>query len=351
MKAKLFLGLLLLAIASPLFARIGENKMNVEGRLLTKTDGALRYDKDEDRIREMMELYYKNLFLIMPRETYHAFYFKRPDAQSALSSDVLKQNDLDGWELHTIYVKDKSVLETYRKYGLFTSEELLEIMKLMAPEDVEWVPSERFVNKNASTNDPQEIPIAEKESSDPKIAALCKILPKAKARQVALEIPEEIQNSPALKQMLRNSLITDEQRRANERYRAESKEKATQNAARTAPTKTSSKKSDSKSNASQPKASDVSLSDLSTSNTAAARGKEIKILENIPTQIDTAFGYNYVTSDGKIRARLLLTNNVPTGVMFFDTDFDRYMRRAMEDLYEIQTSERERSAIESIFKF
>jgi len=350
MKAKLFLGLLLLAIASPVFARIGENKMNLESRLLTRVDGALRYEKEEDRVREMMELHYKNLFLIMPKETYHAFYFKRSDVQAALPADVVKQNDLDGWELHTIYVKDKSVLETYRKYGIFTPEELLEMMKIMAPENVEWVPSERFVNKDAATNDPAEIPIAQKESDDPKIAALCKILPKPRVREIALEIPEEIQNSPALRQMLRNSLITDEQRRANERYRSEVREKASQNAARTAQTRNSStRKSDTKSE--QPKASDMNLSDLSTSTTAAARGKEIKILENIPSQNDTAFGYNYVTSDGKIRARLLLTNNIPTGVIFFDTEFDRNLRRAMEDLYETQTSERERSAIESIFKF
>ena len=116
------------------YAKIGETRAEIEGRLMSKNGGsAYIYDSKEDRFREAMELPYVNLFLTMPRSVFHKFYYKRSDATSASNSDTIQQHDLFGWEFHIGYQNDISVMEMYRRHGdPMTTEELEAIMESVA---------------------------------------------------------------------------------------------------------------------------------------------------------------------------------------------------------------------------
>ena len=72
----------------------------------------------------------------------------------------------------------------------------------------------------------------------------------------------------------------------------------------------------------------------------------MRLSMSIPNQPDTAFGYSYETSDGKVRAKIYRN-----AVLFFDANFDKQLRQYMEDLYKQQSEKRIEDAKESISKF
>lgn len=85
--------------------------------MLTKTGGAYAYTSKEERLRETLELPYKHVFLLMPKDAQNFFFFKRADAATSTASDVVQQHDLYGWELHVCFDGANSALETYRRHG------------------------------------------------------------------------------------------------------------------------------------------------------------------------------------------------------------------------------------------
>ena len=74
-----FISIILFIFTFTAFARIGEDKNAIQGRLFTKTGGAYIYPSKEERFREAMELPYKYMFLLMPNDTKQCFFFKRAD--------------------------------------------------------------------------------------------------------------------------------------------------------------------------------------------------------------------------------------------------------------------------------
>ena len=67
---------------------------------------------------------------------------------------------------------------------------------------------------------------------------------------------------------------------------------------------------------------------------------------SIPNQPDTAFGFDYVSSDGSVRAKIY-----KSGVLFIDSKFDAKIRGYMEKLYKEQSEKRLEEAKASTAKF
>lgn len=388
----LFLRALAVATAtvalSPLaHSRIGEAKNAIESRLNSKVNGAYQYSAIEDKMREVMELPYKKMFVIFPSDVQTSFYFKRAEATQSVNADTIQQHDLFGWELNLITQDNKSVLEFYRRHGdPMTVEELKGLMNSIAsmrdgaywkkneyvPVSQQWeigVKNGKIVQM-LRDKDGKLTPAGELKDLD-------EILPMSNTRFIYIDVPPAVQSLVNYNQSIPFKYMEQEQRAAYEKYRNYVEKQSAYSAAKTAtPSKrNSAKKGDQKITVKRVNPADAytfrgiestfcdiesslkdgnklsiikySLPDVLFGGKPIAKiEKEVRLTENIPQQPDTAFGYDYELSDGSVRAKLFRN-----AVLFFDAGFDRQMRNYMESLYKEQQAEREKEAKASLNLF
>lgn len=376
------------AALSPLaHSRIGEAKNAIESRLNSKVNGAYQYSAIEDKMREVMELPYKKMFVIFPSDVQTSFYFKRAEATQSVNADTIQQHDLFGWELNLITQDNKSVLEFYRRHGdPMTVEELKGLMNSMAsmrdgaywkkneyvPVSQQWeigVKNGKIVQM-LRDKDGKLTPAGELKDLD-------EILPMSNTRFIYIDVPPAVQSLVNYNQSIPFKYMEQEQRAAYEKYRNYVEKQSAYSAAKTAaPSKrNSAKKGDQKITVKRVNPADAytfrgiestfcdiesslkdgnklsiikySLPDVLFGGKPIAKiEKEVRLTENIPQQPDTAFGYDYELSDGSVRAKLFRN-----AVLFFDAGFDRQMRNYMESLYKEQQAEREKEAKASLNLF
>lgn len=376
------------AALSPLaHSRIGEAKNAIESRLNSKVNGAYQYSAIEDKMREVMELPYKKMFVIFPSDVQTSFYFKRAEATQSVNADTIQQHDLFGWELNLITQDNKSVLEFYRRHGdPMTVEELKGLMNSIAsmrdgaywkkneyvPVSQQWeigVKNGKIVQM-LRDKDGKLTPAGELKDLD-------EILPMSNTRFIYIDVPPAVQSLVNYNQSIPFKYMEQEQRAAYEKYRNYVEKQSAYSAAKTAaPSKrNSAKKGDQKITVKRVNPADAytfrgiestfcdiesslkdgnklsiikySLPDVLFGGKPIAKiEKEVRLTENIPQQPDTAFGYDYELSDGSVRAKLFRN-----AVLFFDAGFDRQMRSYMESLYKEQQAEREKEAKASLNLF
>lgn len=376
------------AALSPLaHSRIGEAKNTIESRLNSKVNGAYQYSAIEDKMREVMELPYKKMFVIFPSDVQTSFYFKRAEATQSVNADTIQQHDLFGWELNLITQDNKSVLEFYRRHGdPMTVEELKGLMNSIAsmrdgaywkkneyvPVSQQWeigVKNGKIVQM-LRDKDGKLTPAGELKDLD-------EILPMSNTRFIYIDVPPAVQSLVNYNQSIPFKYMEQEQRAAYEKYRNYVEKQSAYSAAKTAaPSKrNSAKKGDQKITVKRVNPADAytfrgiestfcdiesslkdgnklsiikySLPDVLFGGKPIAKiEKEVRLTENIPQQPDTAFGYDYELSDGSVRAKLFRN-----AVLFFDAGFDRQMRNYMESLYKEQQAEREKEAKASLNLF
>ena len=376
------------AALSPLaHSRIGEAKNAIESRLNSKVNGAYQYSAIEDKMREVMELPYKKMFVIFPSDVQTSFYFKRAEATQSVNADTIQQHDLFGWELNLITQDNKSVLEFYRRHGdPMTVEELKGFMNSIAsmrdgaywkkneyvPVSQQWeigVKNGKIVQM-LRDKDGKLTPAGELKDLD-------EILPMSNTRFIYIDVPPAVQSLVNYNQSIPFKYMEQEQRAAYEKYRNYVEKQSAYSAAKTAaPSKrNSAKKGDQKITVKRVNPADAytfrgiestfcdiesslkdgnklsiikySLPDVLFGGKPIAKiEKEVRLTENIPQQPDTAFGYDYELSDGSVRAKLFRN-----AVLFFDAGFDRQMRNYMESLYKEQQAEREKEAKTSLNLF
>ena len=376
------------AALSPLaHSRIGEAKNAIESRLNSKVNGAYQYSAIEDKMREVMELPYKKMFVIFPSDVQTSFYFKRAEATQSVNADTIQQHDLFGWELNLITQDNKSVLEFYRRHGdPMTVEELKGLMNSIAsmrdgaywkkneyvPVSQQWeigVKNGKIVQM-LRDKDGKLTPAGELKDLD-------EILPMSNTRFIYIDVPPAVQSLVNYNQSIPFKYMEQEQRAAHEKYRNYVEKQSAYSAAKTAaPSKrNSAKKGDQKITVKRVNPADAytfrgiestfcdiesslkdgnklsiikySLPDVLFGGKPIAKiEKEVRLTENIPQQPDTAFGYDYELSDGSVRAKLFRN-----AVLFFDAGFDRQMRNYMESLYKEQQAEREKEAKASLNLF
>lgn len=376
------------AALSPLaHSRIGEAKNAIESRLNSKVNGAYQYSAIEDKMREVMELPYKKMFVIFPSDVQTSFYFKRAEATQSVNADTIQQHDLFGWELNLITQDNKSVLEFYRRHGdPMTVEELKGLMNSIAsmrdgaywkkneyvPVSQQWeigVKNGKIVQM-LRDKDGKLTPAGELKDLD-------EILPMSNTRFIYIDVPPAVQSLVNYNQSIPFKYMEQEQRAAYEKYRNYVEKQSAYSAVKTAaPSKrNSAKKGDQKITVKRVNPADAytfrgiestfcdiesslkdgnklsiikySLPDVLFGGKPIAKiEKEVRLTENIPQQPDTAFGYDYELSDGSVRAKLFRN-----AVLFFDAGFDRQMRNYMESLYKEQQAEREKEAKASLNLF
>lgn len=359
------------------YAKIGETRAEIEGRLMSKNGGsAYIYDSKEDRFREAMELPYVNLFLTMPRSVFHKFYYKRADATSSSNSDTIQQHDLFGWEFHIGYQNDISVMEMYRRHGdPMTTEELEAIMESVARakgskwKRVTYVPVNRKWDVEFKNG---ELKIADPDPDGKK--PLREILPENPNRFIYVTVPEDVEESTNYGQSLQFQIMEAYQRTAYEKYRNLVEKQSMTSAAKTA--RQNSRNAKKTSGALPPKINKFGAYNMrdfeslfqpagtGSANDSASiikykmkdvlvggsakqnRTKNVQITYNLPQQPGTMLGYDYELADGSVRAKLFYN-----AVLFVDSTFDKSMRSVLEDSYKKQADERKEQAKDSVNKF
>ncbi len=390
---KLFILSYSLFIASLAFAKIGEERTEVERRMNSRLNGAYQYTL-EYSMREALELHYTHLLMMQPEGNKNSFYFKRPDPTLTEMGDTYSQNDLQGWEIHYAYQDDVSVLEFYRRHGQpMTYEELEALMAaaISKREGVHWtraayVPQHRKWSVNFDDKGvPYGVFYDEKGKAiekDEKVP-LSDILPKNNNRFIFVEIRPEVLNDRDFLHTVQGKIYADKTKTAEEENKGRVESDKKRRDARTKrggnSNKRGSTESVKKSNASDNLAKMVykyggsniyktvepNMFEFAVENpkgfsihrvgvedvyyggdTPQNRTTEFQMTCGIPLQPETCIGYNFVLSDGSMRAMVY-----KNAVLFIDSLYDKKMRAYMEKLYEKQSETRIEQAEKSIDKF
>lgn len=101
-------------------ARVGERRDALERRLLA-AGGIVFRDEDERTNRRQGGPYSKYMDYLGGSAEVQV-YFKTDDGRQPRQSEVAEKTLGSGWEVHVLYVNNKSVLELYKRVGSGTSE-------------------------------------------------------------------------------------------------------------------------------------------------------------------------------------------------------------------------------------
>jgi hypothetical protein len=123
---------LLFCISCPSYldARIGEDRLTIERRLLKS--GGYQYREDntiENRKRGMPYLKFEDY---LPEKADLRIYYKTIDGRKPLSKDIKTSSMLEGWNLHILFIQGKSVLEIYKRSEKITEFELIHLLNLQS---------------------------------------------------------------------------------------------------------------------------------------------------------------------------------------------------------------------------
>ena len=123
----LFISLLCLNNA---IARIGEDRLSIERRLLKSGGYQYRDDKTiENRKRGMPYVKFEEYF---PDKLDLRIYYKTIDGRKPLSKDIKPSAMLEGWNLHILFIQGKSAIEVYKRSEKITEFELIHLLNLQS---------------------------------------------------------------------------------------------------------------------------------------------------------------------------------------------------------------------------
>ena len=111
--------------------RIGESISTIESRLFRS--GGIIYRDDATELNRQRGLPYVAHLELMP-EAKLRIYFKSADGSKPKSSDMDPKRASPGWDIHVLYVGERSVLEVYKRSSSMTTSEFNQLLKLQAGE-------------------------------------------------------------------------------------------------------------------------------------------------------------------------------------------------------------------------
>lgn len=112
-------------------ARIGESQSTIESRLFRS--GGIVYRDDTTELNRQRGMPYVPHLELFP-DAKLRIYFKSADGSKPRSSDMDPKRVSPGWDIHVLYVGDRSVLEIYKRSSGMTTSEFNQLLKLQAGE-------------------------------------------------------------------------------------------------------------------------------------------------------------------------------------------------------------------------
>lgn len=122
----------------PLPARVGESQTQLESRLLSNRTGIEVPTRQVKQIIDHRSVPYRSLYEYFPENAVHELYFK-PAEDDAATTSVFDATDFpDGWLVHVVYYKGRSVFEAYRRNGDGMSKYEEEGLLMLNKGDSHW---------------------------------------------------------------------------------------------------------------------------------------------------------------------------------------------------------------------
>lgn len=109
--------------------RIGESRDQIERRLLSS--GGIVYRDEATKSNRLRGMPYVPYLELMP-DVELRIYFKSADGSQPKSSEMNPRYASAGWDLHILYIGDRSVLEVYKRSSSMTDIEFNRLLKLLA---------------------------------------------------------------------------------------------------------------------------------------------------------------------------------------------------------------------------
>ena len=130
MKTFFFIFLTVQILTLFLNARIGEERIALERRLLKSGGYQYRDEKViENRRKGMPYIKFEEFF---PDRADLRIYYKTIDGRKPLSKDIKTSAMLEGWNLHVLFAQGKSVLEVYKRSEKITEFEFIHLLNLQS---------------------------------------------------------------------------------------------------------------------------------------------------------------------------------------------------------------------------
>ena len=111
-------------------ARIGETRLTIEKRLLKS--GGYQYRDDKILLNRKRGMPYSKYEEYFPEKADLRIYYKTIDGRKPLSKDVKASGMLEGWNLHILFVRGKSVIELYKRSDRITEFEFIQLLNLQS---------------------------------------------------------------------------------------------------------------------------------------------------------------------------------------------------------------------------
>lgn len=111
-------------------ARIGETRLTIEKRLLKS--GGYQYRDDKILLNRKRGMPYSKFEEYFPEKADLRIYYKTIDGKKPLSKDVRASGMLEGWNLHILFVRGKSVIELYKRSDRITEFEFIQLLNLQS---------------------------------------------------------------------------------------------------------------------------------------------------------------------------------------------------------------------------
>ncbi len=120
--------LLFLVSHSEIFARIGEDRLQLEQRL--NISGGFQYREENVLSNRKRGMPYQKFLDFLPERAEIRIYYKTLDGRKPLAKEIKASGMLEGWDVHVIYVEGKSVLEIYRRSSSINEFEFSALLRL-----------------------------------------------------------------------------------------------------------------------------------------------------------------------------------------------------------------------------
>ncbi len=114
----------------PVEGRIGESRNAIERRLFSS--GGIMYRDDATERNRRQGMPYNQFINFLPTGTEVRIYFKTDNGRRPQSSELEEKRISQGWDLHVVYIGNKSAIEIYKRSQGISEYEMNELLARLA---------------------------------------------------------------------------------------------------------------------------------------------------------------------------------------------------------------------------
>ena len=126
----LVVSLMICFIFTHIYGRVGETRLLFEKRL--NDSGGFQYRDEKVLSNRKRGMPYLGFLNFLPKKSELKIYYKTIDGRKPLAKDIRINSMLEGWDIHIIYVNEKSVFELYKRSEKINDFEFAALLKIQS---------------------------------------------------------------------------------------------------------------------------------------------------------------------------------------------------------------------------